>query len=143
MTGTASTGRGYDVKPKTVQRQVRKMVDLPRTTVRDGEVLPTSTDGMRVALKHVDTAANTDAWARNRKSLAASSVEKLFVRAAIAFSGDGESFDNLLDVGQVIAGQGRGLAVLGDTRELGRAGDRNGTLTSHPANGHLCRRRAL
>ena len=65
------------------------------------------------------------------------------MRTAIALPGDRQSVDDLLDLGHVLVGQRRGLAVLDDALDLGGAGDGDGPLATHPADGHLRRGHAL
>jgi len=63
--------------------------------------------------------------------------------AAIALAGNRQGFEDFLDLGHVFVGERRRLAVLDDARLLGGAGDGDGALATHPADGHLRRGHAL
>ena len=65
------------------------------------------------------------------------------MHTAIALPGNWQGVKDLLDLGHVLVGQRRGLAVLDDTLDPGGAGNGDGALATHPAYGHLGRRHAL
>lgn len=65
------------------------------------------------------------------------------MRAAISLPGNRQGVEDLLDLGHVLVGQRRSLAILDDTLGPDGAGDGDRALATHPANGHLRRRHAL
>lgn len=65
------------------------------------------------------------------------------MRAAIALPGNRQGVEDLLDLGHVLVGQRRGLAVLDNTLDPGGAGDGDGALATYPADGHLRGHHAL
>jgi hypothetical protein len=63
--------------------------------------------------------------------------------AAIALPRNRQGVEGFLDLGHVFVGERRRLAVLDDARLLSGAGDGDGALATHPADGHLRRGHAL
>ena len=63
--------------------------------------------------------------------------------ATIALPGNRQGVEDFLDLGHVVVGERRRLAVLDDARLIGGAGDGDGALATHPADGHLRRGHAF
>ena len=62
------------------------------------------------------------------------------MRTAIALPGDRQGVEDLLDLNHVLISKRRDLAVLDDALDPGGAGDGDGALATHPADGYLrCR----
>ena len=63
--------------------------------------------------------------------------------ATITLPRNRQSVEDFLDLGHVFVGERRRLAVLDDPRVLDGAGDGDGAMATHPADGHLRRSHTL